>query len=470
MEEKKAAGAATGSDAKIAKNDYIAKNPTRVSKPVRAIGLPQRVHINKPLLEGPTKWNPADPSTIPPEDLKEFPVWGLPDKLQQFIKTIADGHQCSPSIPTAAVFSAAGTATGKSVTGRFDNYITYPANWFVIVGKASSGKTGAAERVYKPLMDYEEKAYNDYLVAREAYNSQPKDQRGEPPRLQSRIEGLMTDEKLLYKLGQNNGALCWKHGELEALFGGMGRYSKGGAGMIVGCLEDMFSHSTLQRSTIGSEPIFVKEPALNIFTTTQPVKIRQLMRPFVIGRGGFFERFLYVHVTKLKERKQPTIIGDEVMAVWSDCIDRLTHLEPFTMTENEQAADLHKKAREYWEGLGDTLDEDGSDDDFDDVRSSCYYKANYHVCRLAMITAILNGETVINAPAMAYAIHCTQYLLANQLFMLSLITKDDCRGQSVTMKEVCRYLMERGKKQTEIAKFLGITRQTINGYVNANER
>lgn len=435
-----------------------------------AVGMPPRVLINAPRSDKPIRWNPGDPSTIPPEDLKEFPVWGLPDDVQMVVKVAADGYQCSPSIPTATIFSAAGTAMAKSVTGRFDNYITYPANWFVIVGKASSGKTGAAERIYKPLMDYEEKAYNDYLAARETYYRQSKDQRGEPPRLHSRIEGLMTDEKLLYKLGQNNGALCWKHGELEALFGGMGRYSKGGAGMIVGCLEDIFSHSPLQRSTIGSEPIFVKEPALNIFTTTQPVKIRQLMRPYVIGRGGFFERFLYVNVTKPKERKQPTIIGDDVMAVWANYIDRLTHLESFTITENEQAADLHKKAKEYWEGLGDTLDEDGNEDDFDDVRSSCYYKANYHVCRLAMITAILHGETVINAPAMAYAIHCTQYLLANQLYMLSLITRDDRRSQSVTMKEVCRFLIERGKSQSEMAKFLGITRQTVNGYVRANER
>ena len=467
MDVKKAAGAATIIDTKIAKSGHIAKNPAGEYAPAKAIKLPPRVLINAPRPDVPTSWNPGNPSTIPPEDLKEFPVWGLPEGLQMVIKTAADGYRCSPSIPTAAIFSAAGTAVGKSVTGRFDNYITYPANWFAIVGKASSGKTGAAEWIYKPLMDYEERAYNDYLAARDAYNCQPKDQRGEPPRLHSRIEGLMTDEKLLYKLGQNNGALCWKHGELEALFGGMGRYSKGGAGMIVGCLEDIFSHSTLQRSTIGSEPIFVKEPALNIFTTTQPVKIRQLMRPYVIGRGGFFEWFLYVHVTKRKERIQPTIIGDDVMSVWSDCIDRLTHLEPFMMTENVQAADLHEKAREYWEGLGDTMDEDGSDDDFDDVRSSCYYKANYHVCRLAMITAILNGETVINAPAMAYAIHCTQYLLANQLFMLSLITKDDRRGQSVTMKEVCQYLnVKKGKKPIEIAKFLAVERQTINGYLH----
>ncbi len=467
MADEKAAGAATINAAKIAKSGYIAKGPTVESEPKIARGIPPRILINAPKREKSTRWNPGNPSTIPTEDLKEFPVWGLPEELQRVIKTVAEGYQCSPSIPTAAILSAAGTAMGKSAIGRFDNYITYPANWFAIVGKASSGKTGAAERIYKPLMDYEEKAYNDYLEEREAYNRQPKDQRGEPPRLHSRIEGLMTDEKLLYKLGQNNGALCWKHGELEALFGGMGRYSKGGAGMIVGCLEDIFSHSTLQRSTMGSEPIFVKEPALNIFSTTQPIKIRQLMRPYVVGRGGFFERFLYVHVTKPKELKQATIIGDEVMAVWSDCIDRLTRLEPVTIIENQQAADIHKEAREEWEGLGDTLDENGNDDDFDDVRSSCYYKANYHVCRLAMITAILNGETVINAPAMAYAIHCTQYLLANQLFMLSLITRDDRRGQPITMKEVCRYLIERGKKQAEIAKFLGIQRQTVNGYVKS---
>lgn len=431
-----------------------------------AVGLPPRVLINKPV-EAATKWKAAEPARIPADELKEFPVWGLPEWLQKVIKEVADGYQCSPSIPTAAVFSAAGTAIGKAVTGKFDNYLTYPANWFAIVGKASSGKTGAAERIYRPLMDYEERAFNDYLAARAAYNQRPKDQQGEPPRLHTRIEGLMTDERLLHKLAQNNGALCWKHGELEALFGGMGRYVKGGAGMIVGCLEDIFSHATLQRSTMGGDPIFIKEPALNIFSTTQPVKVRQLMRPYVVGRGGFFERFLYVHVTKPKERGKPTIIGDEVMADWRDCIDHLTRLEPFTMTENAQATDLHGKARESWEGLGDTLDDDGSDDDFDDVRSSCYYKANYHVCRLAMITAILNGETVINAPSMAYAIHCTQYLLGNQLYMLNVITADTKRKE-LSNAELLKLLKERypSLNQSKLADAIGVKQPYVNRVIN----
>ena len=277
----------------------------------------------------------------------------------------------------------------------------------------------------------------------------------------------MTDEKLLHKLAENGGALCWKHGELEALFGGMGRYAKGGAGMIVGCLEDIFSHTTLQRDTLSGNTIFVKEPALNIFSTTQPVKLKQLMAQYVKGRGGYFERFLFVHVEKRKGRKEPNIIGDDVRRVWHEYIDRLLRLEPFEMTENAQAQELHRAAVERWEGLGDMLDENGSDDDFDDVKSSIYYKANYHLCRMAMIAAVLNGDSIISAPVMRYAIDVTNYLVANQLYLLNVVVRDDQRrGQSVGMKEVCQYLAQRGKTQAEIAKFIGVTRQTIHGYLN----
>ncbi len=417
--------------------------------------------------EDTKKWSPQTPWKLQPEDLREFPTWGLPKDLQNYIKAVADGYQCSPSIPTATIFSVAGGFMGKTVKGVFGVYQTYAANWFSLVGKASAGKTVAAEYVYKPVMNYEENVYNDYLAARADYLKQPKDARGEPPRLHSRVEGLMTDERLLHKLAENGGALTWKHGEMEALFGGMGRYAKGGAGMIVGCLEDIFSHTTLQRSTMTGEPIFIREPALNIFTTTQPVKLRQLMAQYVKGRGGFFERFLYVSVSKPKTRKEVAPIADEVDRVWREYVDSLARLEPFTITENEQAADLHKKALEYWQGIGDSLDEYGSEDDFEDVMSSIYYKANYHVCRLAMIAAVLNGETVINAPAMTYAIHCTAYLLANQLAMLQVVIKDD-KQREPTKAETIRqlYRLYPGLNKSALASALGISQPLISRVIN----
>ena len=164
---------------------------------------------------------------------------------------------------------------------------------------------------------------------------------------------------------------------------------------------------------------------------------------------------------------EPNIISDDVRRVWHEYIDLLLRLEPFEMTENTQAQELHRAAVERWEGLGDTLDEDGSEDDYDDVKSSIYYKANYHLCRMAMTAAVLNKERIITAPVMRYAIDVTNYLVSNQLSLLNVVVRDDRRrGQSVGMKEVFQYLTQKGKTQSEIAKFLGVTRQTIHGYLD----
>jgi len=86
---------------------------------------------------------------------------------------------------------------------------------------------------------------------------------------------------------------------------------------------------------------------------------------------------------------------------------------------------------------------------------------------MAMTAAVLNDERIITAPVMRYAIDVTNYLVANQLYLLNVVVRDDQqRGQSVGMKEVCQYLAQRGKTQAEIAKFIGVTRQTIHGYLN----
>lgn len=179
--------------------------------------------------------------------------------------------------------------------------------------------------------------------------------------------------------------------------------------------------------------------------------------------------FLFVHVEKRKGCKEPGIIGDDVRRVWHEHIDRLLRLEHFEMTENAQAQELHRAAVERWEERGDTLDENGSDDDFDDVKSSIYYKANYHLCRRAMTAAVLNGDRIISAPVIRYAIDVTNYLVANQLYFLNVVVRDDRqRGQSVGMKEVCQYLVQRGKRQIEIANFLGVERQTVHGYLKTD--
>lgn len=431
-------------------------------RPIQAVGMPPRVLINAtPDPKGET-WKPGGDTKAPPAELKEFPVWGMPDNLQQVIKDVADGYQCDASIVTAAIFSAAGTALGKSIVGISDNYCNYPANWFVIVGKASSGKSAPVEWVYKPLMEYEIAEHNRYKSERMKWESLPRETRGEAPRLHSRIAGNITDEKLLYKLADNDGALCWKHDEFAALLGGMGRYSNGGAGMIVGNLLTIFSGCDFSKESVSGEPLMILSPALNIISTTQPSVLKKLMAPYL--QNGFFERFLYINITGKVPEYKPVIITDETRLIWTQLVDQLLRNDVREILEHPAAHEIHVEAMNRWREEERLLIEFENGDLYEDVCCSLLEKANYHLCRLSIIAARLNGDYIISAPVMKYSVDCVDYLLNGQKAALAKILYGDKRSEP-TLGETLRqlYRLKPNLNQSALARALGYDRPN---YIN----
>lgn len=435
------------------------------SKPGTAVGMPPRVMINAPMEPKDEKWRPGGDTKAPADDLKEFPVWGLPDDLQQVIKDVADGYQCDPSIVTAAIFSAAGTALGKSVVGISDNYRNHPALWFVIVGKASSGKSAPVEWVYKPLMEYEIAEHNRYKAERMQWESLSKETRGEAPRLHSRIAGNITDEKLLYKLADNNGALCWKHDEFATLLGGMGKYSNGGAGMIVGNLLTIFSGGDFSKESVSGEPLMIPSPALNIISTTQPAVLKKLMTPYL--QNGFFERFLYINIAGKVPEYKPVIITDETRRIWWEYIDRLLWNDVRELVEHPAAHDIHIKAMNRWRDEERLMMESNSGDLYEDVCCSLLEKANYQLCRLSMITARLNGDNIITAPVMNYSVDCVDYLIKGQKVALLKILHGDKLNEPTLADTLGQlYRLKPDLNQSELARSLGTTQQYVNKILN----
>lgn len=430
-------------------------------KPIgTSIGLP-RVLINAPMEPKDEKWRPGGDTKAPADDLKEFPVWGLPDDLQQVIKDVADGYQCDPSIVTAAIFSAAGTALGKSVVGISDNYRNHPALWFVIVGKASSGKSAPVEWVYKPLMEYEIAEHNRYKAERMQWESLPKETRGEAPRLHSRIAGNITDEKLLYKLADNEGALCWKHDEFATLLGGMGKYSNGGAGMIVGNLLTIFSGGNFSKESVSGDSLMIESPALNIITTTQPSVLKKLMTPYL--QNGFFERFLYINITGKVPEYKPVIITDETKRIWTEYIDRLLRNDVRELVEHPAAYDIHVKAMNRWRNEERFLMMDAGSDQYDDVCCSILEKTNYHLCRLSVIVARLRDEGIITAPAMNYSVDCCDYIIKGQKDALFKIMNGEKRGEPTLADTLGQlYRLKPDLNQSELARALGTSQQYVN--------
>lgn len=434
------------------------KRPKPIGTP---IGVP-RVLINVPTEPKDEKWRPGGDTKAPADDLKEFPVWGLPDDLQQVIKDVADGYQCDPSIVTAALFSAAGTALGKSVVGISDNYSNHPALWFVIVGKAGiAGKSAPVEWVYKPLMEYEIAEHNRYKSEKMMWESLPKETRGEAPRLHSRIAGNITDEKLLYKLADNNGALCWKHDEFATLLGGMGKYSNGGAGMIVGNLLTIFSGGDFSKESVSGEPLMIPSPALNIISTTQPSVLKKLMAPYL--QNGFFERFLYINIAGKVPEYNPVIITDETRRKWTEYIDRLLRNDVSKLQEHPAAYEKHVEAINRWRDEERLMIEFDSGDLYDEVCCSILAKANYQLCRLSIIAARLNGDNIITAPVMKYSIDCVDYLINGQKAALFKILYGDKRNEPTLADTLSQlYRLKPDLNQSELARALGTSQQYVN--------
>jgi len=411
-------------------------------------------------------WRPGGGTKAPTEELQQFPTWGLPEDLQKVIQEVADGYQCDQSIVTASIFAAAGAALGKSIIGISDNYRNYPALWFVIVGKASSGKSAPLDWVFKPLMDYDAEAYKIYKASRIQYEAEAKESRGEPPRLLSRIAANITDEKLLYKLAENNGALCWKHDEFASLLGGLGKYSNGGASMIVGNLLSIFSGGDFTKESVGGEPLFIPSPALSIISTTQPSVLKKLMAPYL--QNGFFERFLFVNIGGKVPDYKPVIISQDARRIWGEYIDGLIRNDVKEIREHVAAYNIHVAAMNRWREEERVLMEADAGDLFAEVCCSILEKANYHLCRLSMIAARLNGDKIITAPIMQYSVDCVDYLIVGQKAALLKILHDDKRGEPTLMETIRQlYRIKPGLNKSALGRALGVSQAYISKVINS---
>lgn len=385
------------------------------------------------------------------DELRNFPNWYLPEDLKKVIEAVAKGYNVTPDIPTAAMFSAAGAALGKTIIGHSGNHTNHPFLWFVIVGPKALGKSKPVEFFYSPLVEADNESARRYNQELSAWKAAPKDQRGDPPMLMTRVCQNATDERVFHKLAQNGGSLAWVCDEFGTLMGGMGRYSSGGNSMMINNLLSLHTGLLFSRETVSDEALRVEAPAVTIMATTQPATIKKLMAPHL--ENGFFERFCYIRADRLTEVRLPSKIPDEATSTWRDHIDRLTRNHVSDVYEDYHAQEVHNNALLRWQST--SLDAD------DETIASIYTKANYVCCRLLPIVARLRGEEVIDRPTMLYSVDCTDFLINHQI-KVYLEMRETIASQ-LSNKEVARFLLEKGliPNKSQLAKFLGISKSAV---------
>lgn len=344
------------------------------------------------------------------EDLKEFPLWGLPQELQDAINDVANGYWCAPTIPAVAALAAVCAAIGKKAKAEIDNHLNYPTLWPVVIGVKSVGKTSPSYFFFKAFEKYddeEEERYNDELAVWMKDKKQ-----GPAPKYRQRIIQGVTDEAFLKQLADNNGEGCLYLDEFATMAGGWGRYAKNGNVQILGHLESIYSQVTTKVTTIGRGTFRIKNPACSLFATTQPRTYERIMKPLLLNDDGLFERFSPVFVSKRKGAKQKTIIKPETKQNWVRLVERLLHIDEIDLVERPEATAWREKAENHWLQMEEQALE--STGQLAETEAALWHKATYTLYRVVIAIAVLRGDKTITAPSMRYAAEVTQFFVQQQ--------------------------------------------------------
>lgn len=372
----------------------------------------------------------------PADDLKEFPVWGLPQELQDIVKDVSTAYNCTPTIPAVAMITAAAAAMGKNAHATIGNYGNYASLWPVIIGLTSASKSDPASFFIEPLEKADEQAENTYNAELAEWINNGR--KGQEPKLHQKIIGVTTDEAMLQILADNNGAGFLYLDEFATMAGSWGRYAKNGNTQIIGILESIFSQKNTKVSTKTHGTTTIRKPVLNLFATTQPTTWARVMRPILADNGGLFERVLPVFVSRQKGKRNRHTISEQSRMVWREYVDRLLHLPATELSEHPSAAEWRIKAEDYWRQRAEIVEEEERNQ-LGEVQGSIYLKASYTLYRVALIVAVLNGDTVISAPTMRYAAECCQFFVNNQQKAAMMLLKPEQQGLNKT--ETLRQLL-----------------------------
>lgn len=370
------------------------------------------------------------------EDLKEFPVWGLPRELQDIVKDVSTAYNCTPTIPAVAMITAAAAAMGKNAHATIGNYGNYASLWPVIIGLTSASKSDPASFFIEPLEKADEQAENTYNAELAEWINNGR--KGQEPKLHQKIIGVTTDEAMLQILADNNGAGFLYLDEFATMAGSWGRYAKNGNTQIIGILESIFSQKNTKVSTKTHGTTTIRKPVLSLFATTQPTTWARVMRPILADNGGLFERVLPVFVSRQKGKRNRHTISEQSRMVWREYVDRLLHLPAAELSEHPSAAEWRIKAEDYWRQRAEIVEEEERNQ-LGEVQGSIYLKASYTLYRVALIVAVLNGDTVISAPTMRYAAECCQFFVNNQQKAAMMLLKPEQQGLNKT--ETLRQLL-----------------------------
>ena len=345
----------------------------------------------------------------------EFPIDGLPQFVQQYIKEIVRVYHCPIEFPTVASFSAIATTIGKRVIiydGKYKNRVML---WFVNVAISGSNKTKPVKEVLRPLFEINKENYDKFEAEYNLWKADKERDEASPPTFDQLMVGDCTEEARNKILQWSSHGVLGYYPEIKGYFDDMDRYNKGG---FVDKLLRLFDgdHILINRKN-DPKPAVIADAFMNILGDIQPGLLSATFGNPQFMENGLNQRFLFTmpQILEVPDREMISMNHDLVSG-WSEAIKYIYNfnlsewgLITFSSECNE-LYDVYFKALK--EKKNEILRNNG-----DAYLFSLYSKLQIQAQRLAGVVHLMGlinspqnfNYRQVSAEEMEYTIRCMQY-------------------------------------------------------------
>jgi hypothetical protein len=383
--------------------------------------------------------------TVERPELTTLPIWGLDNRLQDYIMNIAETYQCPRDFVTAAVFSVASTAAGNKVTVK-DKFKSSLCLWQVLLCPSGGGKTEPIKAVMAPLtelnIEYANKSFDD-----------------KPIRV---IIDNVSETAVINALDRNRDGLLLCRDEIHSLF-----MTKG----IIDNLLSIYSHSPILKDRANCS-ITIERPYMSILGGIQPERIQECF-----GHGnwsnGLGPRFLFCWTDDEEYPSYSMRRADPLLAnTWGEFVYFIYNLPSSTTVEIDPDAML--AYTRYYNELAMLRNSKNTTI----AENVLYGKLQINILRLAGVVAVLRYVSQpslglkIDMDCIYYAIRCMDYYQAcGKRVILNLNQKQENRGLMLDKIPTADLIRELNKRrpisnQSAFAKGLGVKQPYISKIIN----
>lgn len=399
-----------------------------------------------------------------------FPIDVFPQAVQDHILELKRTLNFHPDFTAAAAMFAVSAINGNCYKLKVKNgWEASTIFWFAVVGYPGTIKTHPVKTMLKPITSMDARSKNKYDRQLEEYHQELEAQnKSKKPVFKQIIISDYTVESLHPIHSYNKRGLGLYKDELKGFLNDMNKYRKGSDEEF--WLES-FNNGSYIVNRVTKDPIMVENICISIIGTIQHDVLHKVVTDY--AGNGLIDRFLF---TSAEDKVYP-LTSEEIDPIyaefWEDKLNIMNELFVYDIERGSTIIEMSPEAFEAYQIFdAEYVAIQNSPEQPQEIKNYLS-KMKTYIPRFALLLAIFDtlygGEVPkVGKKQMEGAKRIADYFVktASAVFASSNVADDikqvesSMRGKTKNEKIVM--LSASGFKQTEIAKYFGLSRQMVS--------